>query len=332
MIDLGYGSGFNIFTMVTMPMTGPEYVAFSNLIIDDIVLADGQSFMNILGGAGTHTVMGMLWWCESAGFMAAVGDDLPQHHRRMLEGAGVDLRGLISRLDMPTPRAWQLFEKDERRVEVFRTSTEEFTRLKPLFSEMPVDYVQATGIHIQWGDPSEQTHLISDLRAQNAKVVVSCEPAMTQQEDGLAENTAVLQAVDLFSPDRTEAYALTRETEPWPMVDMLLHAGARMVALRMGAAGSLVGTANGEYYHVPAVPPAAFVDVTGAGNAYCGGFLVGLGRGEHVAQAAARAAVSASFAIEQFGPPKINASTRAEALKRMQWALNRIRVGKITDL
>src|SRR5436309_10680967 len=35
----------------------PEYVTFSNLIIDDIVLSDGRSFMNTLGGAGTHALV-----------------------------------------------------------------------------------------------------------------------------------------------------------------------------------------------------------------------------------------------------------------------------------
>lgn len=313
-------------------MTHPDYISFSNLIIDDIVLADGQSFMNILGGAGTHTVFGMLWWCDSVGLVAAVGEDLTDYHRQTLAAAGIDLRGLILRTNMPTPRAWQLFEKDERRVEVFRTSSEEFIQQKPLFSEMPVDYLHARGVHIQWGDPSEQAHLIEKLRSQNRKVLVSCEPAMTQQEDGLVANTPVIQAVNMFSPDRNEAYALTRATEPWAMVEMLLHAGARIVALRMGAAGSLVGTAEGEYYHVPAVPPTAVIDVTGAGNAYCGGFLLGLGRGEKIEHAAARAAVSASFAIEQFGPPSINPITRAEASRRLQWALARIKKGKVTAL
>ncbi len=318
-------------TLLVTPQTNPEYVAFSNLIIDDILLADGQSFINTLGGAGTHTVFGMLWWCNSAGFMAAVGEDLSHSHRNTLAAAGVDLRGLISRPNMPTPRAWQLFDDDERRVEVFRTSLEEFGQQKPVFSEMPSDYIQARGVHIQWGNPSEQADLIANLRSQNNKVLVSCEPAMTHHENNLAENTQVLKVVDLYSPDRTEAYAITRDTRPRQMVDIILGEGAPVVALRMGAAGSLVGTSNGDFFKVPAVPPAALVDVTGAGNAYCGGFLVGLGLGEPVEQAAARAAVSASFAIEQIGPPQINAAKRDEASQRIQWALNRIQAINCSD-
>ena len=52
------------------------------------------------------------------------------------------------------------------------------------------------------------------------------------------------------------------------------------------------------------------VDTTGAGDAYCGGFLVALGNGLPVAEAGARAAVSASFAIEQFGVPMFDEEAR----------------------
>jgi len=95
------------------------------------------------------------------------------------------------------------------------------------------------------------------------------------------------------------------------------------VALRMGAQGSLVATSAGERLRVPAVP-AKIVDVTGAGNAYCGGFLAGIGSGLALAEAAARAAVSASFALEQFGVPSFTAEKRAEAERRLAWAEARI--------
>jgi sugar/nucleoside kinase (ribokinase family) len=95
------------------------------------------------------------------------------------------------------------------------------------------------------------------------------------------------------------------------------------VAIRLGAAGSLVGTAGGERWHVPAVPTRV-VDVTGAGNAYCGGFLVGLAEGLPPPEAALRAAVSASFALEQFGLPHFDAGTAGEAAARLTWARQHI--------
>jgi ribokinase len=87
----------------------------------------------------------------------------------------------------------------------------------------------------------------------------------------------------------------------------------------MGAQGSLVGDASGAVWRVPAVPvPVA--DTTGAGNAYGGGFLVGLGVGAEPAVAAAMAAVSASFTVETVGVPPLAALRPDVAAERLAWA------------
>ena len=101
----------------------PEYVTFSNLIVDDIVLSDGRSFMNTLGGAGTHVLIGMRVWSERLGLVASVGADCDIRHRSSLEDLGVDLRGLVEREGYKTARAWQLFEPDDR-VEIVRRRVE----------------------------------------------------------------------------------------------------------------------------------------------------------------------------------------------------------------
>lgn len=306
----------------------PEFVTISNLIIDDIVLADGRSFMNTLGGSGTHTLVGMRPWSGALGFVAYRGDDLDPLHRSFLEAMGVDLRGVVLRPGQRTARAWQLFEPDERRIEIFRTNTEDFDRAKPQFSEIPADYLQARGFHIQWGAPGELVQLITQLRAVNPSARIICEPALAHLAGALDANRPVLTLVDVFSPDREEARALVGSDDIATIFSCLLGAGARIVALRMGALGSLVGTAAGEFVRVPAVPPRAIVDVTGAGNAYCGGFIAGIGRGDEPALAAARAAAGASFAIEQIGVPRFDDAKLAEAARRLEWALERITISR----
>jgi len=66
------------------------------------------------------------------------------------------------------------------------------------------------------------------------------------------------------------------------------------------------------------------VDVTGAGNSYCGGFLTGLGDGLSPLESSLRAAVSASFALEQFGLPNWSAAPTEEAQRRLAWARERV--------
>ncbi len=301
----------------------PDYIAYSGLIIDDIVLPDGRTFFNTLGGSATHALVGMRIWSDRLGYFAAVGSDFSQDHRAQLERLGVDLRGLIERDGYPTARASQLFEPEERRVEVFRTDIEDFYRLKVQFEEMPPDYLEARGYHLHFGTVAETAALAGKLRAVNPTACLVWEPTQLELTGTGDEFHAALSQVDLVSPDLGEARQMTGQSTAEGMAETLLGWGVPVVALRMGARGSLVATAGGEVYTVPAVPTTV-VDPTGAGDAYCGGFLVALGSGVDAAEAGARAAVSASLALEQFGVPIFDEQTQVEAQHRLTWARERI--------
>jgi 2-dehydro-3-deoxygluconokinase len=287
------------------------------------VLPDGRTFFNTLGGSATHALIGMRIWSDRLGYFAAVGHDFSAHHRGQLEALGIDLTGLLVRADYPTARAWQLFEPDERRVEVFRTDIDDFYNLEARFEEMPERYLAARGFHICHGSIPAFTRLVQDLRAANPAAIIAWEPTPVQTAATEAEMRTLFDTVDLFSPDLTEARDLTGATDPRAMMDTLLGWGARVVGLRMGARGSLVGASEGAIYRVPAAPTTV-IDTTGAGDAYIGGFLVGLGEGHDAAEAGARAAVSASFAIEQFGVPDFGPATPHEASRRLGWTRDRI--------
>jgi sugar/nucleoside kinase (ribokinase family) len=301
----------------------PDFVAYSGLIIDDIVLPDGRTFFNTLGGSATHALVGMRAWSDSLGYFAAVGDDFDPKHRAMLQAMGVDLRGLIVRHGHRTARAWQLFEPDERRVEVFRTDIEDFYQIEPGLDEMPRAYLAARGFHIHHGTLADTIVAMTRLRAVNPTATIVWEPTPLQHSGAEADFRAALALCDLVSPDLGEARAITGQQSADAAVETLLAWGAPIVALRLGAQGSRVATADGASYLIPAVP-ATVVDTTGAGDAYCGGFLVALANGEDIAEAGAWAAVSASFAIEQFGVPVFTEHTRAEAERRLGWARDRV--------
>lgn len=301
----------------------PDYVAYSGLIIDDIVLPDGRTYFNTLGGSGTHALIGMRLWSERLGYFAAIGSDFSSEHRAQLEGLGVDLRGLLEREGFATPRAWQLFEPDERRIEVFRTKMEDFYAMEARPEEMPDAYLRARGYQVHYGGLAQTTELVEMLRAANPGACLVWEPTPVQATGMEEAFRGILGRIDAVTPDRDEAGAMTGEVSPQGMIERLLGWGVPMVALRMGAQGSLIGSAAGEVLSVPAVPTTV-VDTTGAGDAYCGGLLVALSEGHDLAEAGARAAVSASFAIEQFGVPVFDERTPAAVARRLAWARERV--------
>ena len=300
-----------------------DYIAFSNLIIDDIVFPDGRSSMNVTGGSGLHALVGMRVWSDSIGYAASVGADLDQKHLDGLARFGVDVSGLILRDGYATARAWQIFEEDDTRIEIFRTDYDDFDKQKVTIADLPASYHNAKGFHIQWGSPTETNALIRDLRADNPHVKLALEATGVRSQDAEAKYRQMLPHVALFAPDREEATALTGQTEAEAMIDALLAWGAPLVAIRMGAKGSMVKTSSGEGWLLPAVPT-TIVDVTGAGNSYCAGFVTGLGDGLSPLEAALRGVVSASFALEQLGLPAWAERPSTEAERRLKWARERV--------
>lgn len=298
----------------------PNFITFSNIIIDDIVLWDGTTHMGILGGAGTHALVGMRVWSDSLGYAAMVGPDFDDAQRQQLTKLDIDLRGVYENSACKTARAWQIIEEDDRRIEVMRTPIADFARFTPRFDLMPPDYVQAKGVHLMWGHTFDEIFdLIDRWRVANPTVRFVWEPALEYLTGSAQEFGQLFERLDLVSPDIDQAQEMTELDDPIEMAKELLAWGAPIVAIRMGADGSIVATNQGECWQVPAIPPRQIVDVTGAGNGYCGGFLVGLVEGVSPLEAALRGAVSASFALEQFGVPDLGAGTVTEREKRLIW-------------
>ncbi|MYJ77451.1 MAG: carbohydrate kinase, partial [Caldilineaceae bacterium SB0670_bin_27] len=76
---------------------------------------------------------------------------------------------------------------------------------------------------------------------------------------------------------------------------------------------------------IPTFPTAA-VDPTGAGDAFCGGFLVGMAQTGDARQAALYGAVSASFIIKDFGvlhALRVDAAQAHSRLQQLQMRLAR---------
>ncbi|MBN9508179.1 MAG: sugar kinase [Alphaproteobacteria bacterium] len=111
-------------------------------------------------------------------------------------------------------------------------------------------------------------------------------------------HAAVAQA-DIALPSLEDATALTGLTEPDAIVDFYLRLGPRMVALKLGAEGVLLASADART-HLPA-HGCRFVDATGAGDTFCGAFLARLILGDAPVEAARYALIAAALKCEGFG-------------------------------
>ncbi|NMB61148.1 MAG: hypothetical protein GYA18_02250 [Chloroflexi bacterium] len=275
------------------------FIAIGYVIIDDIVLPDGTTHMGCLGGGSVHAVMGMRVWSEEVGLVAKIGYDFPSDLDEDLKNL-FDLRG-VSRLDKKTMRAWQLFEPDGTRRETFKTDPADFHFFNPSLEEIPVAYDHLRGVHLHCS--SDEVSLWVERLRDLGDPFILWEPL---QVECLAEKRAdfmrMLPLVDCISPNLQEAQSLLEMTAPpHDLLDEFIRNGAGMAVIREGASGSVFANSDGIYIRVPAVQVERIIDQTGAGNAYCGGLVVGSVLSDDPHIALCRAAVSASFALEQFG-------------------------------
>lgn len=249
---------------------------------------------------GFHTMAGARVWSKNLGLLASIGEDFSPEFLTILENLCIDTTQLqISQ--KKTTRAWQIFQPDEERVQVYRDKNNQIFQIDLELFELSRSYRRAKGFHVHFSGEFDRLypslHLIHE---QSANVKIVLEPSSEETAWGEAEFSKIFPLVDIFSPNELEAEAITKQSDPIEMMGVLISWGAEVVALRMGEKGSLIAGKNIRTQTIPIVQT-KIVDVTGAGNAYLGGMLVNLCENFDVVEAALRGAVSASFAIEQFG-------------------------------
>lgn len=306
--------------MTRTPNAAPAYLCVGGIIIDDIVHPDGRTQMGVLGGGVSHAAAGMLIWGQRAGLFACAGRDLPPQARRRL-ARDFDTRGLVLR-DLPQARAWQLFEWDGKRTEVWRVDALDPFVYEPLPDQLPPVYGQARGVYLL-----RDAAQLAVWRARFPAATLLWEPLQQIMVPGYdAEFRAALASADIVSPNHLEAALVYGFDDPVALVRAMLDDGARIVALRLGAEGSLVGARGQDaLLQVPAVPVAQVVDQTGAGNTYCGAFLTGWVETGDLVEAACYGAVAASFALEVTGVADPPPDLLAQRARRYTWVRERVR-------
>ncbi len=193
-----------------------------------------------------------------------------------------------------------------------------FRRAHPVLpANRPDSFRLARAIHLGPNPPEAQLALAQAARAQD--LIVTCDPGHFARGMDDAFLARLLPLIDAFLPSAREAALLLPGLTPAQAAQRLAGRTRRFAAVKLGAAGSVLATADGALHHVKPAPAQA-VDATGAGDAWCGGLLAGLHLGEAPPQAASRASVAAAIAVEHRGPLPLFSLPRAQARERLATA------------
>jgi sugar/nucleoside kinase (ribokinase family) len=134
----------------------------------------------------------------------------------------------------------------------------------------------------------------------------------------------MIALVDAFLPSRGEAAILFGSDEPQAAARAFGALGVPLVCIKMGAEGALLyETGKDAFCHIP-ICPVETVDPTGAGDAFCGGFLAGLLAGRDPLGAACCGAVSASYIVQQVGALNMLGNQFSDRLDRFAAIIDKV--------
>lgn len=293
-------------------MRHAKFCVLGTITIDDLVFEDGSTMWRVPGGNAVYSGLGAAVWRERPVVIAPVGPEYPIN----AVGGRLDL-SRCRQLDR-TLRNWGLYEEDGSRIFIFRSKTKYWLDFSPTLTDI-ADF-SCDFAHLAPLPWELQVALVGRLRRDGAQIISADLADRDLVQPDRAAVMRLLKAVDMFLPSKQDAAALMPAKTPHDALRGLreLAPDLPLIAVKLGERGALMHAAGAkDYVEIPTAAETV-IDVTGAGDAFCGGALVGYANTKSPVEAVLWGSVSASFAVAATGPAGLVAADYDEARSRVE--------------
>jgi len=228
------------------------------------------SISEAAGGSAANTIVGLARLGLRTGFIGKVAND---HEGQLLlndfRKEGVDTDGITVVKRGRSGNVAAFVDKTGERALYVHPSVNDTLTLK----EIDLEYAERTKfIHLASMDEKPfrtQRQLLEML----PEVKISLDPGEIYARKGIAKLAPILRKCYVFMPSENELRMLTGKHFRKGAVAILKH-GVSIVAVKLGRKGCYVTDGKQSLFIEPS--DAKPVDKTGAGDAFCAGFLYGL--------------------------------------------------------
>lgn len=306
-----------------------RYLVFGQLRREFILPLNGPAVIDRVGGSLLYAAAGLALWENEIGLVGRVGEHFPREWLDTLARHGMDSRG-IRFLQEDLDQRWFCAYTDidtrhfDRPVAHFSRASLTFpktllgynepssqldsrtipTSLTIRMNDIPPDYLDATAVHLCPLDYLSHTLIPSALR-QGHVSTITLDPSAGYMSpvfwDDIPHLVKGLTAF-IVSEEKLTTLFQGRSQDLWEMAETLAGYGCEVVVIKRGSAGQMVyEQATRSKWVLPAYP-ARVANPTGAGDAFCGGFLAGFKTTFSPLEGALTGNISASMVIEGSGP------------------------------
>lgn len=303
----------------------PLFLIFGKLTREYLLPPTGPVRLDAPGGSLLYAAAGLRVWESRIGLVGRVGNDYPREWLNTCMARGFDtcgIRILSKNMDVRDFLAYNEMYEVNRINPVSHFARREMTFPKSLLgyqpadatkktnlettlniTDIPGDYLTARAALLCAMDIVTQTQLIAGMKRGSVHTFVLDPGADAMLPAARRELPALLNGVTAFLPSLEELSNLFwGETyDVWEMAEAVSMYGCEYVVIKCGGRGQLLyDTNNKRKWEIPAYP-ARLADPTGAGDAFCGGFLAGYCKNYEPLEGVLYGNVSASLKVEGSG-------------------------------
>ena len=271
-----------------------------------------------IGGNATNTTVGISRLGLSVGLCAEIGkDELSQKILTRLKKESID-RKLLLQTDEDTSMSIALSYKGERTL-----LTEHVKRNHDFnFEKIGTKLIYLTSLGNVWEKAYEK--VLEVAKAKNIKLAFN--PGSVQLERRGKVVMDIIENADYLFVNKEEAEEIlygkelelgkTTENQVKKLLYGLKSLGVKNVVITDGENGSYVEDANNETYHLGIIK-VEVAEKTGAGDAYCAGFLAATLHGLETEEAMRWGAISSANVIRGIGA-EVGLLTKPEMEERLK--------------
>lgn len=315
--------------------------------IDSVLTQDGRHVVGKVGGNALWSSLGALIAGNAPRIITVVGDDYPQDVLSALCEAGIDISAVrrIARSHpvrvtfAHMPDGTRLQPVPDHMIQALpEADRAAFVDTTMLSDVLPLGAPNAADVPDAWLNEVDHWHLpllplirhrslVARISASRGVLQTDCPARSDLLSDAFGRLAVTLRDINIFLPSTSDFDVIAPGLNLDDILLQLRSRGASTVVLKAGAAGVYILWGD-EYFHIPAYDVAA-IDPTGAGDAFCGGFMTGLASEGDVVAAAALGSAAASFAIATedpltlIGVSRDHVRNRARHLQRMAKRIDR---------
>lgn len=275
----------------------------------------------ILGGSATYFSLAASYFTKVR-VVAVVGEDFTPEHENVMKDRGVDVRGL----EHAKGKTFHWGGEYGENVNEAKTKFTDLNVFENFQPRIPTEYGDTDYLFLA----NIQPELQKQVRDSMPKVkLVGGDTMNLWINIKKSELLETLKGVDILLINDTEAKLLTQDSSLARAARKTLELGPRALVIKHGEYGATIFFRDGAYgagfkaFRAPALPIEEVFDPTGAGDSFAGGFMGYIASQKQVTREVLKKAmfygsVMGSFAVEKFGPERLQELTREQIEDRFQ--------------